>query len=112
MTPEPVTRLRSVQVGTDPYQNPIYDDVESDLPPALFAPGGAAEPVETGRAPVVSEPTLYWRHERPDVHEGDRVRVRGLVYAVDGPPADWRGSNVGGLAVALRRDGEVDRGEG
>lgn len=110
MIPEPVTRLRSKQVGTDPYQNPIYDDVPTELPPALFAPGGMSEPIEAGRDPVVSEPTLYWRRERPDVHEGDRVRVRGLVYEVQGPPADWRGSSVGGLVVSLHHGEEVDRG--
>lgn len=101
---EPVVRLRNEQVGEDEYRNPIFDDVPTDLPPALFAPGGVSEPVELGRNPVVSEPTLYWPGEWPDVTHEDRLRVRGLVYAVEGQPADWRHpSNLGGLVVTLRR---------
>lgn len=106
MRVEPVSRLRKQQDGMDRYGDPIFVEVESRLPRALFAPGGVSEPVEPGRAPVVTEPTLYWRRQWPDVQASDRLKVRGRVYEVEGEPADWRGRSVGGLAVRLRRAAE------
>lgn len=98
----PVVRLRLEQTGEDRYGDPVWEDVSTDLPPALFAPGGVEEPVEPGRAPVVSEPTLYWRNAWPDVIASDRLTVRGKTYSVEGEPADWRGARVGGLVVRLK----------
>lgn len=101
---EPVSRVRGEASGVDRYGNPTVVDVEVDLPPAAFAPAGAPEVAEPGRVIVSTAPTLYWRGERPDVVASDRLRVRGVVYAVDGAPADWRdpwGSDLGGLVVRL-----------
>lgn len=103
MRTERVSRLRKQQAGEDRYGDPIFEEVESALPRALFAPGGVSEPVEPGRAPVVTEPTLYWRRQRPDVRASDRIKVRGRVFEVEGEPSDWRGRSVGGLVVKLRR---------
>lgn len=94
--------LARVQAGVDRYGEPTFEDRESPLPPARFAPGGVSEPVEPGRAPVVTEPTLYWRNEWPNVPADARIRVRGTVYEVIGDPADWRGDSLGGLVVQLR----------
>lgn len=102
-----VVRLRKEQTGEDRYGDPVYGDVESPLPGALFAPGGTSEPVGPGREPVVMEPTLYWRNQWPDVVASDRLRVRGRVFEVEGEPAEWRGKRVGGLVVTLRRVEEV-----
>jgi hypothetical protein len=96
------TLVARVQTGVDRYGEPIFGDQESALPPARFDPGGISEPVEPGRAPVVTEPTLYWRNAWPDVPADARVRVRGTVYEVIGDPADWRGDSLGGLVVQLR----------
>lgn len=102
---EPVTRIRREATGgTDRYGQPLTADVEADLGSAAFDPGGTREPVEVGRAPVVTNPTLYFTH-RPDVAAGDRVRVRGRVFEVDGDPADWRSpwdGVFGGLVVNLQ----------
>lgn len=101
MKTEPVKRYRREQTGVDGYNNPIYGRVSTDLPPALFAPGGVSEPIEPGRDPVVTEPTLYWRRKWPDVLASDEIEVRGDVFRVRGKPADWKGSTVGGLVVSL-----------
>lgn len=104
----PVTRLRRAESGKDRYGDPVYEETSVELPPALFAPGGASEPVVSGREPVVTEPTVYWRGVWPDVVASDRLVVRGRVYEVVGDPADWRGNLVGGLVVRLMRVEEGD----
>lgn len=104
---DPVTRIRrGPQTGTDAFHQPTYGpDVETALPEALFAPGGSTEPVEPGRTPVITVPTLYWRDAWPDVVSTDRLRVRGTPFEVQGKPADWRPARdggPGGLVVQLR----------
>lgn len=83
---------------------------ELELKGALFAPAGvsgaASEPAEIGRSPVISEPTLYFRDQWPDITEHDQVRVRGLLYDVEGIPGDWRhDGGPGGLVVRLKHAG-------
>lgn len=97
-----VTRLRRVQSGLDPYGNPVYTETSTALPSARFAPRDVIPSAEPGREPVVTEPTLYWRNQWPDVLPSDRLTVRGVTYAVQTDPADWRGDMVGGLVVKLR----------
>ena len=100
---ESVTRLRETQTGVDRYNNPVFAWVPTVLyDPALFDPGGSREPVEVGRAQVVTTPKLYFPGARPDITEADRVEVRGHPYTVEGQPADWRFGDVGGLVVELR----------
>jgi hypothetical protein len=95
----PVVRIREEDGGTDQYGEPIPGaDVETDLPSALFAPGGTSEPVQPGAAPVISTPTLYWPGQHPDVTASDRLRVAGVTYQVDGKPAVW----PKGLAVTCK----------
>ena len=99
-----VTRLRRTKSGEDRYGNPIYSESSTSLPPAMFAPGHddhRKDPVP-GRSAIALTPTLYWHNQWPDVVESDRLTVRGITYEVDGKPADWRGSAVGGLTVTLR----------
>ena len=103
---EPVERIRREQTGVDRYGNPQYTDVESTVEGAAFDPGGSREPVEVGRTQTVTTPKLYFANSRPDLTRDDSVRVRGVVYAVEGDPADWRspfGSSLGGLVVELKR---------
>ena len=101
-----VIRLRAgAQTGTDAFDQPIYGpDTETPIAGALFAPGGSMEPVEAGRDPLVTVPTLYFPGAWPDIVATDRIRVRGHVFAVTGVPADWRparDSGPGGLVVSL-----------
>src|SRR5687768_13617846 len=104
---EPVTRRRQEQTGEDRYGNPVYELVDTVLEErAGFDPGGSREPVEVGRTQTITTPKLYFRRQRPDLNDTDQVLVRGVVYAIEGDPADWRspyGSDVGGLVVELKR---------
>lgn len=85
-----VTRIRPTASGTDRYGSPVMVDVETVLPQAAgFAPGGSSEPAEVGRAPVITEPSLYFWESAPDLLRGDRVRVAGEEFAVEGAPASW-----------------------
>lgn len=106
MQGEVVTRLRRQQTGVDRYDNPVYAEVSTDIPGAAFAPEQkSSEPVEVGRTPIITQPTLYFL-TRPDFTAGDAVLVRGERYEVDGDPADWRspwGTGFGGLVVTLKR---------
>ena len=104
---DPVTRLRRTQTGVDRYKNPVYSEVETELPAARFAPRGRIPSPEPGREPVITEPTLYWRRQWPDVDSSDRLVVRGQIYEVVGEPADWRGKSAGGLVVLLREAKEA-----
>lgn len=91
MRGEEVTRIRTAaSAATDVYGNPIPGaDVEIVIPGAAFDPGGSVEPVEIGRASVVTTPKLYFRDSVPDVISTDRLRVRGVTYSVVGKPAIW-----------------------
>lgn len=107
MRGEPVTRIRAgASPGADRYNKPIPGpDVESPAGEALFDPGGTREAAEPGRAPVTTEPTLYFRGAFPDLCSGDRVRVRGVVFMVQGDRSDWDrpGARARGAVVELRK---------
>lgn len=105
---ETVTRIRATSSGTDAFSKPIPGTpTETDIEGALFAPGGSSEPVEPGRTPIITKPTLYFRMSWPDITADDQIRVRGVVYGVEGDPAEWhRGQQLeGGMVVPLKRVG-------
>lgn len=96
-----VMRLRAGDGGTDQYGEAVPGPVlESALPPALFNPGGTSEPVTAGSAPVVSQPTLYWRGQHPDIRSSDLLRIAGTTYRVEGAPARWPKGSVVTLHAA------------
>ena len=103
---EQVVRVRRVQDGADRYGNPVYVDEETVLAErAGFAPEQASsEPVAVGREAVIVKPSLYFPGQWPDITEDDQVRVRGVLYDVEGVPADWRDpwTGDGGLVVTLK----------
>jgi len=105
MQTETVTRLREgAPTGVDAFNQPIPGpDVPTDITGALVAPGGSSEILtDAGRVPVVTQTAVYFPGSWPDIAKGDRLRVRGVVYEVDGKPADWRSGGPGGLVVTLR----------
>ncbi len=104
---ERVVRLRKVAAGTDVYGNALHGESAEEIEPALYAPGSSQE---AGGQVVVTAPALYWRDRWPDVREHDRLVVRGVIYEVDGVPADWRpaaAGGPGGLVARLRTVGTV-----
>jgi hypothetical protein len=69
----------------------------------LFAPTGGFEQTG-GRDTVTTQPTFY-AEPGSDVTSTDRLRVRGVVYQVDGEPALWQlpaSGATAGLQVPLR----------
>jgi hypothetical protein len=95
---ETVTRLRATAVE-DPYstEETALDWSDPDetgittLAPA--EPRPSDEPVQNARNAVVDGWTLYLP-EGAGVTSQDRLRVRGLDYAVLGEPASWLGAGV------------------
>jgi hypothetical protein len=106
---ETVTRIRpTVTEALDAFKRPIAGvQTEADFTGALVDPGGSTEPVEVGRTPVATTPTVYFPGAWPDITKGDKLRVRGVVYDVEGKPPEWhRGDEEhGGLVVKLRTTG-------
>lgn len=99
---ETVTRVRAASV-VDPYsQESTGADWSNtstlDIDGVAVEPRPSSEPTQDARNSVVSGFTLYME-PGSDVLAGDRVTVRGVLYDVDGAPADWRspfdGSNPG-----------------
>jgi len=92
MLGESVTVLTAGTV-TDPYSD---GSVPSWVTPservvvtvAPLEPRPSQEPVQDARNAVVSGWTLYLPAGDP-VTRLNRVRVRGVVYPVQGEPADW-----------------------
>lgn len=86
----PVTRIRTQTGEKDQYGEPTPGAVtRTRLHDALFAPTGTSMPVAAGVAATLTEPTVYWRHEWPDVQTGDLLEVDGDVWRVNGRPQAW-----------------------
>ena len=101
---EPATRRRRELTGYDSANRPLYEWVSTILPVGCaLDPGGSREPVEVGRAQVITTPKAYFR-ETVDVVAGDELIIRGRVWKVDGDPAQWVspfGSGLAGTVVEL-----------
>lgn len=101
----PVVRVRSTDGGRDRYDDPIPGvDERVDLPPALFAPVPSSQQLEGGVDSTITEPTLYWRRQWPDVRVGDRLEVDGGVWLVHERPARW----PKGLQVTVKAPERVE----
>lgn len=108
---ETITVLRPGTV-VDPFSLQLVVDWtapnETEIPGALFDPGTSGEPVTDWRSGRSEAPTVYLpAGTDPDlVTAGDRLRVRGDLYEVNGRPQDWRmGAHPFGLVVKLTRFG-------
>lgn len=92
MIGETVVILRAGLVE-DPYSgelspdwsNPTETPVLTVAPPE---PRPSGEPLQEARNAVVSGWTLYVPDDT-DATSQDRVRVRGIVYGIEGEPASW-----------------------
>jgi len=87
---ETVTRLRAAEAGTDRRGNAEPGEpTRLDIDGCAVAPRGQGENRTEGRQAVTSGWTVY-APTGADVLATDQVEVRGVVYEVDGEPADWR----------------------
>jgi hypothetical protein len=77
----------------DKWGDPIPDGIASEYDSEgwLVAPGASSE-MHDGQNSVDSDMALYRTGAPGDevISVGDRVRVRGLMYEVQGEPAVWR----------------------
>ena len=73
--------LEEVLDWSDPTETPV-------LTVALPEPRPSGEPVQDARNAVTSGWTLYVPTDT-DATSQDRVRVRGIVYGIEGEPASW-----------------------
>jgi hypothetical protein len=101
---ETVVRIRSA--GRDQFGDPTGPAVpDLSIPGCAVAPRQAGEQIGQGRIAVTSGLTLYVP-PGPDILPSDRIEVRGVVYEVEGEPAEWRSPFTGwepGREVQLTR---------
>ena len=101
---ETVTLLRSEVTGRDGYGNDVRTDTELEVAGCPVWPRGSTEDTQ-GRDTVITGLTVVMP-PGVEVLATDRVRVRGVVYAVDGEPGVWVSPLTGtaaGTEVALTR---------
>jgi hypothetical protein len=102
---ETIQRIRALP-ALDPYSDEVTGSIWVDAPEVDIIgvgvePRPSAEPLEDARNSVTSGFTLYMPYDS-DVTSADRVRVRGVVYEVEGEPSAWRSPFTGwapGLVV-------------
>lgn len=106
---ETAIRRRREQTGTDRAGGPIYTWAATTIPTGCaFDPGGTREPLEVGRAQVITTPKAYFPTV-VDVVAGDELVIRGRIWTVQGDPAVWISpfrSSVGGTVVELQASTE------
>lgn len=93
---ETVTVIRSA--GRTRVGDPIPGGTTFDVAGCLFAPGPSQEPAVAAQQ-VDTDATVY-APPGTAVLPTDRIRARGVEYAVVGDPQDWAGY---GVVIVLRR---------
>lgn len=84
---------------TDPYSGeptPSWNVTPTEVNVTTLAPAEprpSSEPVQDARNSVTSGWTLYLPSGTA-ITSANRVRVRGVVYPVQGEPADWLGAGI------------------
>lgn len=104
---EPI-QVRRASSDTDAYGDPTPGEYEDHvLLDGKFAPSAlssSTEPVEVGRAVVISGGAVYARTPTvPDIVATDRVLIRGSEYEIDGEIGVWRRSSEFGIQFAVKR---------
>jgi hypothetical protein len=102
---ELVIVLRRVADGVDRYQNVRYRTEEVPVAGAAVRVLGSDEKPDGGGSSVTDSIEVVMPAGTP-VAVNDRLRVRGLVYEVDGTPEDQRDPQTGaqpGVKVIARR---------
>lgn len=101
---ETVVLLRQTQSGRDSHGNPVWSTIEHPVEGCAVWPTGSTEQVQG--QDQTSERLTVLAPYGTDVNAIDQVRVRGLVYEVEGLPSSWRSPLTGtraGVEVRLER---------
>lgn len=91
--PETAQILTETVTGQDSDGNDVTTSTEVDVLGA-FAPAGSTELVQ-GEDVVVSNPRFYLEDGMPTPAPTDRMRIRGVVYLVDGKPQEYHNPLTG-----------------
>ena len=99
--PETATILTETKTGEDSDGNDIMAPTEVPVTGA-FAPGGSTELIQ-GEDVVIANPTFYLDDGMPTPAPTDAMRIRGVVYQVDGEPQGFRNPFTGETPGAVVR---------
>lgn len=105
MIGETVTIVRQVADGEDSMGNPTTTTVEIPVYGCAFAPGSSAESTATFGGRTDTDGTVY-APTGTVFQSSDMLRIRGLLYTVDGDSEQWTNpySNRGaGVVVNVKR---------
>lgn len=84
-----ITVLRDSPGGFDEYGDPITSTTtRTDIAGCAVAPRKSSEPQVLGRNGVVIDFTVFVP-AGSDILFTDRIEIAGLVYNIDGIPAEW-----------------------
>lgn len=101
-----ITVLRDSPGGLDDYNNPVTSTTTStDIVGCAVAPSGSTEPAALGRNGLVVDLTVFVP-AGSDILFTDRIKIAGVVYSIDGDPADWSNPFTGTVfptELALQR---------
>lgn len=102
-------RRRVVETSLDQYGEALPAKKEdTQLPVAVFQPGGMNEPNNTASEGTFHKgtATLYWRGRWPDLVETDQVLVSGQLYSIDGKVSAYpKGMHVALVEVTDKAGG-------
>jgi hypothetical protein len=91
--PETFTILTGVVTGQDGDGNDVTTPAEVATSGA-FAPTGSTELIQ-GEAVVLDHDTIYLSDGAPTPGPADKIRARGVVYDIDGTPAEYHNPLTG-----------------
>lgn len=96
--------VRSTTTTDDGLGNTTTETTESSWGPCAVAPRSAVESADPRVAPVVVGLTVYG--PAVELDSDDTLVINGVVYEVDGLPAEWRSPFTGwapGVEVPVKR---------
>lgn len=105
MIGETVTILRAEEADEDSMGNPTTTDVEIPVEGCAFAPGSSAESTATFGGRTDTDGTVYAPSGTVFL-PSDRLRIRGVLYTVDGDPQQWinpYSNRAAGVVVNVKR---------
>lgn len=85
----PVVLMRRVGGGVDEYGDPLPERFSEENVMVFGVAVGGDEPVTATRPERVRHDLTVYAPTSLQVGARDRIRHRGEVFEVDGPPGDW-----------------------